>query len=275
MVNLKARVAVGDQVRAMPLPEALKLTGSDLKKITRAHVGVAAGADVALAGAGVGAALPGVIGATVPRKLTKLEMRIHRVKCVDETGSGPFGNIGNDEIDLGGSGVDETGDVHLIPKFRAGSNFDSGEHIDFTPPRSFTTFDLREGTAFPKSYFVMLVLAEIDNGGLSSFITKLVQKVKEKVRDALIKAAGDLVGTSGGPIGILIGIVAGEVVNRVFDFIGRLWGDDVFPPVMTSVSIAALTARWPGGKTDSPQGVATFKWHGGHYRVAYDWRMLP
>jgi hypothetical protein len=276
-VNLKARVAIGDQVRAMPMPEALKLKGSDLKKITKAHVGVAAaaGADVALAGAGVGAILPGVIGPTVPKKLTKLEMRIHRVKCVDETGSGPFGNIGNDEIDLGGSAVDETGDVHAIAKFRVGSNFDSGEAIDFTPPRSFTTFDLREGTAFPKSYFVTLVLAEIDNGGLSSFITKLVQKVKEKVKDALIKVLGDLVGTSGGPVGILIGIVAGEVVNRVFDFLGRLWGDDIFPPVMTSVSIASLTARWPGGKTDSPEGVATFKGHGGHYRVAYDWRMLP
>jgi hypothetical protein len=274
-VNLKAGVAIGEQVRAMPMPQALKLTGADLIKISRAHVGVAgaAGVNVALAGAGVAGILPGAIGATLP-KLTKLEMRIHRVKCVDETGSGPFGNIGNDEIDLGGSAVDETGDVHTIPKFRVGSNFDSGEAVDF-PPRLFTTFDLREGTAFPKSYFVTLVLAEVDAGGLSSFINKLVQKVKEKVRAALVKALGGLLGTSGGPVGILIGIAAGEVINRVFDFLGRLWGDDIFPPVTASVSIASLTARWPGGKTDSTEGVATFKGHGGHYRVAYDWRMLP
>jgi hypothetical protein len=273
-VNLKAGVAVGEQVSAMPMPEALKLTGADLTKITRAHVGVAAaaGANVALAGAGVGAILPGAIGATLP-KLTRLEMRIHRVKCVDETGSGPFGDIGNDEIDLGGSAVDETGDVHTIAKFRVGSNFDSGEHVDFSPPRTFTTFDLREGTAFPKSYFVTLVLAEVDGGGLSSFIEKLVQKVKEKVRAALIKALGGAFGVSGGPVGVIIGVVAGDVINRVFDFIGGLWGDDVFTPLTTSVSIASLTARWPGGKTDSPQSVATFKGHGGHYRVAYDWRM--
>jgi len=275
-VNLKARVAIGEQVRAMPMPGALKLTGEDLKKITKAHVGVAgaAGANVALAGAGAAAVLPGAIGATLP-KLTKLEMRIHRVKCVDETGSGPFGNIGNDEIDLGGSAVDETGDVHAIAKFRVGSNFDSGEHVDFTPPRSFTTFDLREGTAFPKSYFVTLVLAEVDAGGLSSFINKLVQKVKEKVRASILAAAGGVLGTSGGPIGIAIGIAVGTVLDKVFDFLGRLWGDDIFPPVTASVSVASLTARWPGGQTDSPEGVATFKGHGGHYRVAYDWRMLP
>jgi hypothetical protein len=274
-VNLKAGVAVGEQVRAMPMPSGLKFTGADLTKITRAHVGVAgaAGANVALAGAGVGAIVPGAIGAALP-KLTKLEFRIHRVKCVDETGSVPFGNIGNDEIDLGGSGLDETGDVHAIPRFRVGSNFDSGEHVDFSPPRSFTTFDLREGTAFPKSYFVTLVLAEVDGGGLSSFLDKLVQKVKEKVRAALLKALGGVLGASGGPVGIALGIVAGDVLNRVFDFIGRLWGDDIFPPVTASVSIASLTARWPGGKTDSPESVATFKGHGGHYRVAYDWRML-
>jgi hypothetical protein len=275
-VNLKSGVAVGEQVRAMPMPGGLKLTGEDLTKITRAHVGVAGavGANVALAGKGFGAILPGAIGAALP-KLTKLEMRIHRVKCVDETGSGPFGigDIGNDEPDLGGSAVDETGDVHKIARFRVGSNFDSGEHVDFSPPRVFTTFDLREGTDFPKSYFVTLVLAEIDGGGMSEFLDKLVQKVKEKVRAALIKVLGGVFGASGGPVGIAIGIVAGEVINRVFDFIGGLWGDDVFTPKTVSVSIASLTARWPDGKTESPHGVATFKGHGGHYRVAYDWRM--
>jgi hypothetical protein len=122
---------------------------------------------------------------------------------------------------------------------------------------------------------VTLVLAEVDAGGLSSFINKLVQKVKEKVRTSILAAAGGVLGTSGGPIGIAIGIAVGSVLNKVFDFLGRLWGDDIFQPVTASVSIASLTARWPGGKTDSPEGVATFKGHGGHYRVAYDWRMRP
>jgi hypothetical protein len=276
-VNLKASVAVGEQVRAMAMPAALKLTGADLTKMTGANVAVAeaAGANVALAGAtGVSGILPGTIGAVLP-KLTKLELRIHRVKCVEETGTGPFSDVGNDEIDLGGVGVDETGDTHAISKFRVGSNFDDGEHVNFSPPRSFTTFDLTEGTAFPKSYFVTLVLSEADaGGGLSSFINSLVQKVKEKVREAIIKALGGVLGTSGGPVGTIIGIAVASVLNKVFDLLLRIWSDDIFPPVTASVSIASLTARWPGGKTDSPESIATFRGHGGHYRVAYDWRMF-
>ncbi|MFL6230344.1 MAG: hypothetical protein ACJ741_16350, partial [Pyrinomonadaceae bacterium] len=242
-VNLKTGVAVGEQVRAMPVPAALKLTGADLAKITgtKSAVVEAAGANVALAGAtGVGSVLTGGIVTALP-KLTKLELRIQRVKCVDETGSGPFGDIGNDEIDLGGVGVDETGDTHAIAKFRVGSNFDSGEQVDFTPPRSFTIFDLTEGTAFPKKYIVTLILSEADNGGLSTFINNLVQKVKDKVRKAIIDALGGAIGTSGGPIGVIIGLAVASIVNRVFDLLGRIWGDDIFPPVSAEVSIPSLT----------------------------------
>lgn len=233
---------------------------------------MASTAGVAVAGAVAGGISPGIIGPILP-KLTKLEMRIHKVRCVDETG-GFFERFGNDEIDLGGIGVDETGDTHAIAKFRAGSNFDDGEQVNFSPPRSFTTFDLRKGTAFPKSYFVTLVLAESDpGGGLPTFVNQLVQKVKDKVRTAIIAAVGTL-GASGGPIGVAIGLAVGAVLDRVFALLARIWADDIFPAVTASVSIASLTARWPGGKTDSPESIATFKGHGGHYQVTYDWRMF-
>lgn len=270
-VNLKAGVAIGEQVRALPLPGDMKLTGADLTRISRANVAVVSTAGVAVAGAG--SILPGTIGPVLP-KLTKLEMRIHRVRCVDETG-GFAERFGNDEIDLGGIGVDETGDTHAIAKFRAGSNFDDGEQVNFSPPRSFTTFDLTEGTAFPKSYFATLVLSESDpGGGLPTFVNQLVQKVKDKVKAAVLAAAGGIIGTSGGPIGVAIGIAIGAVLDKVFALLARIWADDIFPPVTASVNIASLTARWPGGKTDSPESIATFKGHGGHYEVTYDWRMF-
>ena len=269
-VNLKAGVAISEQVRALPLPGDLKLTRADLTRINSANVAVAGAAGVAVAGAGAGGILPGTIIGPVLPKLTKLEMRIHRVKCVDETG-GFFERFGNDEIDLGGIGVDETGDTHAIAKFRAGSNFDDGEQVNFSPPRSFTTFDLTEGKVFPKSYFVTLLLAESDpGGGLPTFVNRLAQKVRDKVKTAVIAAAGDI----GGPIGVAIGIAINAVLDKVFDLLARIWADDIFPAVTASVNIASLTARWPGGKTDSPEGVATFKGHGGHYQVTYDWRMF-
>lgn len=156
-VNLKSDEPIGSQVRAMPFPAELKLT-------------LAQPTGAATNGAGLNPA------AAAPQ-LTKLEFRLHKVKCLDETG-GFFGeHAGNDEMDLGGSAIDETGDTHNIPKFRVGSNFDDGEQVTFSPPRRFTTFDLTEGTVFPKSYFVTMVLAEVDQGGLTEFQQSLLAKI--------------------------------------------------------------------------------------------------
>jgi hypothetical protein len=250
-VNLKVGTNIGAQVKALPLPADLKLTKEQFEKIIGTSTTV-----------------------TTQPTLTKLEFRLHKVRCVDETG-GFFGEkAGDDEIDLGGTAVDETGDTHVIPKFRVGSSFDDGEQVVFSPPRSFTVFDLREGTAFPKSYFVTLVLAEVDMGGLSDFLNKLVQKVKAKVIDILTKAVGVIIGSSGGPVGALVGIAVSFVVGKIFDLLVSIWSDDIFKPVTTSVKIASLNAQWPGGKTDSPEEIATFEGHGGKYQVTYDWRMF-
>jgi len=252
-VNLKAGVAIEAQVRDMPLPADLKLTREHLTGIT-------------------GLINHDVITKPTRPSLTKLEFRIHKVKCLDETG-GWAERFGNDEIDLGGTTVDETGDTHTITKFRVGSNFDDGEQVAFSPPRSFTVFNLTEGTAYPKAYFVTLVLAEVDMGGLSEFLNNLLVKVKERVTAALIAAFGAL-GSSGGPVGAIIGAGVGFVVGKVFDWLKSVWSDDVFKPVTASVNITSLNAQWPGGRTDSPEAIATFEGHGGKYEVTYDWHMF-
>jgi hypothetical protein len=258
-VDLKTNTSVGSQVKRLPLPSGLSFT---MEELTAGVTNGVTGGVSALAVNPVPA--PG-------SKATKLELRLHKVKCVDETGSTSFGS---DEIDLGGSAVDETGDTHAIAKFRVGSDFDSGEQVTFSPPRQFTRFALTEGTKFPKSYFVTMVLAEIDHGGFPDFLSKLLVKVKEKVTTLLKEVVGGVIGASGGPIGVAIGIAVGFVVGKIFDLIGRIWGDDVFPPKTVKVSIPSLNARWPGGKSDSPEGIATFIGHGGKYEVTYDWRMF-
>jgi hypothetical protein len=260
-VNLKTNSSVGSQVKTLPLPAGLRFT---LQELTG---GVANGITGGVSG--VVSALP--VNPVTAARMTKLEFRLHKVKCLEETG---FTSFGSDEIDIGGNGVNSTGVTQAIARFRVGSDFDSGEQVTFSPPRQFTQFSLTEGTAFPKSYFVTMVLAEIDQGGFPDFLNKLIAKVKEKVKALLLEAVGSTVGVSGGPVGVAIGVAVGFVVGKIFDLIGRIWGDDVFPPVTVRVNIPSLTARWAGGKTDSPEGIATFVGHGGKYQVVYDWRMF-
>ena len=171
--------------------------------------------------------------------------------------------------------MDESGDTHVIPKFRAGSDFDDGDVVNFSPLRSFTTFDLTEGTVFPKSYFVTLTLAEADEGGgLEEFLKKLLEKVREKVIAALTAALGNAIGASGGQVGAVIGLAVGYVVGKVFEVISAAWDDDIFDPVTVSVNIPSLNHRWPSGAADSPEAIATFRGHDGHYEVTYDWRVF-
>ncbi len=251
-VNLKTNASIGSQVSAMPLPAGLKLTLDQLTGVVN--------------GLPVSPVLP-------VTQMSNLEFRLHKVKCLDETGGFIAEKFGNDEIDLGGNAVDETGDTHNIPHFRVGSNFDDGEQVVFSPPKRFTRFNLKEGTAFPKSYFVTMILAEIDQGGLSKFQLDLLAKVKSKVI-ALLTKAGILIGTTGGPVGAIIGVAVAFVVGKIFDLLIRIWEDDIFQPITVRVDIPSLNTRFPGGKTDSPDAVATFTGHNGKYQVTYDWRVF-
>ncbi len=250
-VNLRTNASIGSQVRAMPLRANLKLT---LDQLTGGVNGLA-----------VNPVLPAP-------QMPNLEFRLQKVKCLDETGSFSFGS---DEIDLAGIAVDETGDTNNILKFRVGSDFDSGEQVVFSPPKRFTLFNLKEGTAFPKSYFVTMVLAEADfGGGLSEFLNKLLAKVKEKVIATLTAAIRGAIGASGGPIGAIIGAAVGFIVGKIFDFRKNIWEDDIFQPVTARIDIPSLNARFTDGKTDSPDAIATFTGHNGKYQVTYDWRVF-
>jgi hypothetical protein len=256
-IDLRKSVAVDAQVAALPFPATLKLPPGHLATLPHLHGSVLT--------------VPGL----APQQTTdKLELRIHKVKCLDETNGFLGSEAGDDEIDLGGTSVDETGDTNKISPFRVGSDFDDGEQKVFSPPKRFTMFNLREGTAFPKAYFVTLVLAEVDMGGLPEFVQQLLNWVKPKVTAALAAALGGAIGASGGPVGAIIGAAVGAVVGLVFDLFKSIWEDDIFKPVTASVAIPSLSARWTGGKTDSPEGIATFAGHGGKYQLTYDWRVF-
>lgn len=149
------------------------------------------------------------------------------------------------------------------------------DKVTYSPPRNFTTFSLTAGTEFPKSYFVTLVLAEIDMGGIPEFLDKLLSYVKDKVTAALTAAIGTAIGVSGAAIDAIIGAAVSYVVGLVFDLFKSVWEDDIFKPVTVATNISSLSARWPGGQTDSPNKTTTYSGFGGKYQLVYDWRMLP
>jgi hypothetical protein len=246
-VDLRSVTPVAEQAAALPFPEKLKLSAAALQSIVKADIQPAA---------------------AVSQVTDKLEFRILRVKCIDETGIdfNPFGDEpGSDEISLGGSSVDESGNVSKITQFKVGS-FDDGDVKNFSPPRRFTMFNLREGTAFPKSYFVTLALAEVDQGGFADFLNKVLDKVKDEVKTALI-AAGFAIGSSGGPVGALIGAVVGFAVDKLFELLKSVFQDDIFAPRTVSVKVPSLSHRFAGGKTDSGDKIIRFTGHNGTYDV--------
>ncbi len=261
-IDLGAAVPVAKQVAALPFPGALKAPKAALLKLEEVRAEA-----LRLAPVGVAAA------AAAPAP-DKLELRLHSVRCVDETGRGTFGEVGKDEIAHGATTVDESGDTEKVSEIQVGG-FNDGDVKTFAPPRRFATFGLREGTEFPKAYFATLVLAEKDvSGGLSDFLNQLLEKIRERVVAALAAAIGGAVGASGGPVGAIIGAAVGYVVGRVFELLKTAFADDIFAPKTVSVAIAALGQRFADGKTDSPEATVTFEGHGGRYQLTYDWRLF-
>lgn len=254
-IDLSVETAVDVQAKSIALPASLKFSATEIASIFPAGT----------------LALPISTGIAAP-VTNKLELRIHKVRCVDETGGWLAEHGNDDEIDLGGTTVDETGDTKKVTKFRVGSSFDDGEEKSYSPPRRFTFFNLTEGTAFPKYYYVTLVLAESDMGDLPDFLSTLLDLIKQKVKEKLIEA-GAQVDTSIPAIGAIIGAAIGYIVDRVFDYLRMIWEDEVFQPITVFVKIPSLTTRWPVGRTDSPEQTVVFKGHGGEYRLTYDWRL--
>jgi hypothetical protein len=265
-VDLSAARPVAEQVQALPFPASLKLTPAGLQGLTELHGNIL---DVPASALTAGTNVAPVAGPV----LDNLEFRLHQVRCLEETGSGLFSDVGEDEIALSGTSVDESGDTKKISEFRVG-DFDDGDVKSFSPARRFTFFNLREGTAFPKSYFVTLVLAEKDMGGLGDFINRLLDKIKDRVTAMLAAALGAAIGASGGPVGAIIGAAVGFIVGKVFDLLKSLFADDIFPPRTVSVAVPSLNHRFPGGRTDSAESTVRFNGHGGEYTLTYDWRLV-
>jgi hypothetical protein len=129
---------------------------------------------------------------------------------------------------------------------------------------------------FPRSYFATLVIAEKNDGDFADFLQKLWDMVKDKVKAAILAAIGGILGTDICPIiGTAIGAAVGWVLGEIFDLIKSIFGDWVFAPFTVAVSVPSLNARWPGGATNSAQGMIQYDGYGGTYQLTFDWALVP
>jgi hypothetical protein len=206
----------------------------------------------------------------------KLSFNITRVKCVDETNPEFWGS---DEIAIAGVSVDEDGDSKKISEQYVGGGFDDGDAKSYSPNWQYHWFSMQEGKYFPKAYKVALILAEKDNGGLSSALNTIWQKVGEKVKEAIAKAVGGVLSEYVGPaIAKAIGEAVAWVIDKLVGWIINAFQDDIFPVFTASCTVPSFNARWnypngTWGSTTSDVRTAHFYGYGGHYTVDYYWKM--
>jgi hypothetical protein len=261
-ISLRSATAVEDQVKAIDLPESLKLSPQEIERLAQQFQsdidpkpvpGVVKGASQALATA---------------QPLKKLELRIHKVKCLSEMDL----ELGADEILMGGSTIDAIGTVKLVKEFKVG-NFRTGGVKEYSPPKQFAVFDLTKGDTFPRTYEAVVVLGEQDQGWFGNFLTQLMEKVKGEVIAFISAGLGGIIGSTIPGLGTVIGLAVGWIIGKLIGWLKQLWRDDVFPPKTVHVTIPFLPAYWKD-KTDSPEGTILFSYYGGKYQVTYDWRMF-
>ena len=209
-------------------------------------------------------------------KYTGVKFMMDKVYCVDETG---WDWWGSDEIWMGGTSIDETGDVKKISAWEVHGDFDTGETKNYSPDKQVHWFNVKEGgDNWPKHYFVYLVMAERDAGDFPDWITKLYKKVKEKLTHYIATVGGAVVGGAvGGPLGAVIGAIvgwiAGWVLDKVFGWIKSLWEDDLIAKCTYHLTHVGPQATFGGSARSS---VAAVNYYGGSgkYRVWTYWELF-
>lgn len=212
----------------------------------------------------------------------KLRLWVRTVRCNDETNpEWP----GNDEIALAGVSIDEDGDTKPIAERFVGSGFSDG--TTRSPNWDYHWFSLGERNYWPKRFGVTLIMAEKDNGGLSSFMQKLWDQVKNSVHNALTAAAqkagvalGAFLGVPqfGPLIGSAMAAAANWIVDKVADWLINLFKDDIFRPYTAWATIPSMSARWhfpngTWGNTWGPLQTVTYTGFGGQYALTYQWQL--
>ncbi|MFT4976286.1 MAG: hypothetical protein ACI8S6_002182 [Myxococcota bacterium] len=213
--------------------------------------------------------------------LDKLRLEVKQVRCLGETNPEFWGS---DEIAIGGTSIDEDGDVKQIGESYVGGDFEDGDARNYAPYLNLHWFNLTEGKSWPKKYIITMLLAEKDNGGFQPILNNLYAKVHDKVMSFIKNIVGTTLEaylgsflSEGSSLSSVIGYAVAWVVDQLFGWIINAFADDVFPPATLTLNHAALGGRFSinghWGYSHSPWYNAYFSGHGGKYRVTYRWHL--
>lgn len=210
----------------------------------------------------------------------KLSLRIHRVACIDETNGKYVEKIGNDEIYLGGYAVNEKGETVEIAPISIYPHFDDGDVKVFNPAKIFYTFPLPASGEWPKGFGIGLVLMERDSGrDLTKAVNQITAFAKQKIAEEFAKEKKK---REEKKKGLEAAVVLTPIVIMalkyaapyIIDYVGKklisALNDDVFTPQLATIEIPSANFTWSGSK-DSVEKIVSFRDHGGHYALTYDW----
>ncbi len=222
---------------------------------------------------------PDVIGGLFFRKM---RLYINWVKCIEETDE-----IGDDEINIGGTVTDPFGKTLLVNQFEVSREFDTGEVVNFGTSKVFATWNLETNNAgFPYVYSAVIAMAEKDDGGFYKFLKALWEKVGAMVKKAIAglvgAAIGGAIGSAFGPLGTAIGAIVGIIVGYFLDWIINLFDnkDDivgVIPVLMTLASSRRSYYDWArltSAQGWKPKKPLRFNGAGGRYEVDYAFKVF-
>lgn len=255
-LDLKSKVSLTQQARSLRILPAVQLTSQDFRQIA------------------TGPGVRRTITSKTNTEVRNLELQVHQLHCIADSVE-----VRNDEISIGGTMTNlATGDTSKVAPISIGK-FKKGDIKNFASPLRLSGFRLQEGDVFPKTYLAVLDAAEIDAGGFSEFLDKLVDGIVVQSTVILtILAAGIGAGAGAGSalpaLGTLIGMVAGAALVLIGALLKKLAGDEIFPPqALTPVTLGSLTDRFPDNSLESSKEILHFLGFGADYELTVSWRL--
>lgn len=209
---------------------------------------------------------------------TKLNLRIHRVVCIDETGGKWAEKFGNDEIYLGGFTLDAKNNTLGYGPRSVYAHFDDGDVKTFSPPRTCATIELGESFNRTRNFYAGFLLIEHDSGNMASAVASLVNKINEKVQEELLKiqqarvANGGSSAVVGAVVAVIWPLIKDDVMAYAKSKLSSWFGDEIFPLQVVSATLDSSDHTWNGQKT-TQVSMKEFRAHDGIYQIFYDWQL--
>ncbi|MCI5149278.1 MAG: hypothetical protein D3916_07815 [Candidatus Electrothrix sp. MAN1_4] len=225
------------------------------------------------------------IGAVDTVPFNKLRLRLHKVKCIDETGREFFEPLKEDKIELGVVPFSANGGTQPEKKsFSVGTFKQDGDEVNYDHPKELVAFDLKNDTGWSKNFTVAIFLSEKNPlGGFGDFLKELAEEVRdklvtllaEKTEEVIGEGAESLWGALGKIIGSIIGKILGWIIKKLFGWLIKLLLiDNIFPEEITvDYELPSIWETWEG-RTYSPTYTSSTGPTYGEYEVSYFWELI-